>query len=87
MIQPKPSNRKPYLELDIDDDGNPILPDPLEWPQKVTDKKALMRSYIVVAYHMFIFRGRKYLIQIVIHNYTGHTTGNEAAILPWTSIL
>ena len=54
LVQPKPSNRKPYMELDIDDDGKPILPDPLEWPQKATDKKALMRSYIVVAYRKFI---------------------------------
>jgi hypothetical protein len=27
------------------------------------------------------------LIQIVIYNYTGHTTGNEAGIPPWTSML
>ena len=26
------------------------------------------------------------MIQIVIYNYTGHATGNKAAIPPWTSI-
>jgi hypothetical protein len=58
VIPPTGTNRKPYVELETDDDGHPVLPNRDEWPKKGIDKKALIRSYVVVAYreyapHMF----------------------------------
>ena len=48
------SSRKPYIQLDRDDDGNPLLPDIAEWPSKGMDKKALIRSYVGAAYREWV---------------------------------
>lgn len=50
LIPPTGMNRKPYMELERDEDGHPVLPDRDDWPKKGIDKKALIRSYVVVAY-------------------------------------
>jgi hypothetical protein len=50
MITSSGTNRKPYLDLEMDEEGHPILPDPSEWPKKGMEKKALIRSYVAVAY-------------------------------------
>lgn len=50
---PTGTNRKPYWELEIDEAGHPLLPDPEDWPTKGMDKKALIRSYVVMAYREF----------------------------------
>ena len=44
------TKRKPYLDVETDGDGHPMLPDPSEWPKKGMDKKSLIRSYVAVAY-------------------------------------
>lgn len=44
------SSRKPYVQLETDAKGNPLLPEPTEWPSKGMDKKALIRSYVGSAY-------------------------------------
>ena len=41
---------KPYLDVETDGDGHPMLLDPSEWPKKGMDKKSLIRSYVAVAY-------------------------------------
>ena len=47
------TNRKPYWELEIDESGHPLLPDLEDWPTKWMQKKALIRSYVVMAYREF----------------------------------
>lgn len=44
------TSRKPYVEIETDEDGHPLLPDRSEWPQKSMEKKSLIRSYVAVAY-------------------------------------
>jgi len=46
---------KPYLNLETDHDGNPLLPDCEDWPKKSMEKKSLIRSYVAVAYRVFNF--------------------------------
>jgi len=48
------SNRKPYLNFETDDEGHPILPERSQWPKKGMDKKALVRSYVAVAYRKWM---------------------------------
>jgi hypothetical protein len=50
IVQNGATSRKPYLQLETDDDGHPLLPDPSEWPKKGMDKKSLVRSYVAIAY-------------------------------------
>jgi len=47
---PMGMNRKPYMELNTNDLGYPMLPDLADWPKKGMDKKALIQSYVVMAY-------------------------------------
>lgn len=49
MVQSS-THRKPYMEVDVDEHGHPLLPNPDEWPKKGTERKALVRSYVAVAY-------------------------------------
>jgi len=49
------TSRKPYLNLETDHDGNPLLPDREDWPKKSMEKKLLIQSYVAVAYHVFNF--------------------------------
>ena len=44
------SNQKPYLNLETNDEGHLILPEQSQWLKKGMDKKALVRSYVTVAY-------------------------------------
>ena len=44
------TSRKPYVEMETDEDGHPLLPDRSEWPKKSLDRKSLIRSYVAVAY-------------------------------------
>jgi hypothetical protein len=41
---------KPYVEMETDDDGHPLLPDWSEWPKKSLDRKSLIWSYVAVAH-------------------------------------
>jgi len=50
------SNQKPYMNLETDDEGHLILPERSQWPKKGMDKKALVRSYVAVAYRKWILQ-------------------------------
>lgn len=81
---PTGTNRKPYMELDTNDLGYPVLPDPMDWPKKGMEKKALIRSYVVMAYREYLVLFLKF--SLTIYGLKGQATGKDQSA-PWNSIL
>ena len=45
------THQKPYMSVEVDENGHLLLPNPDEWPKNGMEWKALIRSYVAVAYH------------------------------------
>ena len=77
------SSRKPYIQLDTDVNGNPLLPDPTEWPSKGMDKKALIRSYVGSAYREWV----RPWFGFCADYFSGQACGSECAFPPWMAFI